>query len=226
MSRSLGDGEAKTHGVVPDPEVCIFDLQPYKQGDKVNAHFQFAASLPLVRDTCAASHPFFTGARSLTSAASLPPHPQFGDKFVIVASDGIWEFISSQQACDIVDKHPNAYDACTELVKTAEQRWRDEEGSYRDDITCIVAFLPFLEERPGDDDGTGILDSAEYPEIEPDMGDAADGSSPMGKRRPCPVLPSSLPLPCCPLLHRTRPQTHAPPPCFPPRIARSLLSLL
>lgn len=140
MSRSLGDGEAKTHGVVPDPEVCIFDLQPYKQGDK------------------------------------------FGDKFVIVASDGIWEFISSQQACDIVDKHPNAYDACTELVKTAEQRWRDEEGSYRDDITCIVAFLPFLEERPGDDDGTGVLDSAEYPEIEPDMGDAADGSSPMGGR--------------------------------------------
>ena len=54
MSRSLGDGEAKTHGVIPDPEIMEFTLDPAKP--KGN-----------------------------------------GDKFIIVASDGIWEFISSQQ---------------------------------------------------------------------------------------------------------------------------------
>lgn len=141
MSRSLGDGEAKTHGVTADPEVQLFHLKPMLEGDKS------------------------------------------GDKFVIVASDGIWEFISSQQACDIVNKHTNAHAASAELVKTAEQRWREEEGSYRDDITCIVAFLPFLEEHDGDDDmGTGPLGNADYAEIELDMGEYADGASPMGAR--------------------------------------------
>jgi len=141
MSRSLGDGEAKTHGVSADPEVQLFTLQPMQPGDKT------------------------------------------GDKFIIVASDGIWEFISSQQACDIVQKHNNAHAASAELVKTAEQRWREEEGSYRDDITCIVAFLPFLEEREGDDDvGEAPLGSADYNEIEVDYTEQQDGSSPVGAR--------------------------------------------
>ena len=93
MSRSLGDGEAKLHGVIPDPEIKEFTLNPAEgKGD--------------------------------------------GDKFVIAASDGIWEFISSQQACDVVMRHSNATDACAELVNIAETKWREEEGSYRDDITC------------------------------------------------------------------------------------------
>ena len=37
-------------------------------------------------------------------------------------------------------------EASEALVKLAEQKWREEEGSYRDDITCIVANIPFLEE--------------------------------------------------------------------------------
>ena len=69
---------------------------------------------------------------------------------MIVASDGIWEFISSQQACDIVAEHGHATKACEALVKLAEKRWQEEEGSYRDDITCIVVMLPFLETRAGD----------------------------------------------------------------------------
>jgi len=143
MSRSLGDGEAKTHGVTADPEVQMFDLNPIKDGEKM------------------------------------------GDKFVIVASDGIWEFISSQQACDIVNKHSNAHSASAELVKTAEQRWREEEGSYRDDITCIVAFLPFLEDRDvGGDDDVVVQGGADYGQIEIDLGEQqqADGSSPAGAR--------------------------------------------
>lgn len=104
MSRSIGDGEAKGHGVIPDPEVSK---------------------------------------RTISIASDDNSE---GDAFIIVASDGIWEFISSQQACNIVAKHTHATSACTELVQLAERRWEEEEGSYRDDITCIVAFLPFLEE--------------------------------------------------------------------------------
>jgi len=79
-----------------------------------------------------------------------------GDAFVIVASDGIWEFISSLEACQLVEKHtgkPNgATTACEALVKMAEVRWQQEEGAYRDDITCIVAYLPFVEERDDDEE--------------------------------------------------------------------------
>jgi len=114
MSRSLGDGEAKGYGVIPDPEMTFTTVNPptTEKGD--------------------------------------------GDAFVIVASDGIWEFISSKEACQLVEKHlgkPNAAaNACEALVKMAEVRWQQEEGAYRDDITCIVAFLPFVEERDDDEE--------------------------------------------------------------------------
>ena len=68
-----------------------------------------------------------------------------GDQFIIVASDGVWEFIASDEACRIVEKHKNATEACSALVVEAAVRWKRYEGAYRDDITAIVAFLPFLE---------------------------------------------------------------------------------
>jgi len=116
MSRSIGDGEAKGHGVIPDPEIQVDTLTPPPPGD---------------------------------SQAD-------GDLFTIVASDGIWEFISSQQACDVVFKHESATAACEELVQLAQRRWQEEEGSYRDDITCIVAYLPFLEDRADESYDEGI----------------------------------------------------------------------
>ena len=35
---------------------------------------------------------------------------------------------------------------CVALVRLAAERWREHEKHYRDDITAIVAHLPFLEE--------------------------------------------------------------------------------
>jgi len=103
MSRSIGDGECKAVGVIADPDVTHFELQPPE-----------------------------------TAGAD-------GDLFVIVASDGVWEFIESAEACSIVAKYKNATEACSQLVHEAASRWKRFEGSYRDDITAIVAFLPFLE---------------------------------------------------------------------------------
>ena len=65
-------------------------------------------------------------------------------EFIVVASDGVWEFIASDEACRIVEKHKNATEACSALVVEAAVRWKRYEGAYRDDITAIVAFLPFL----------------------------------------------------------------------------------
>jgi len=66
------------------------------------------------------------------------------DHFMILASDGVWEFITNEEAVAIVSKHRHARDGCTALINEATLRWRKEEGNYRDDITCIVVHLPVL----------------------------------------------------------------------------------
>lgn len=59
------------------------------------------------------------------------------DQFLIMASDGVWEFISSEEAVQIVQSylHEGIYEACQELIETAAARWQDVEGDYRDDVS-------------------------------------------------------------------------------------------
>ena len=66
------------------------------------------------------------------------------DKFVILASDGVWEFIGSQEAVDIVKEHLNGtpLEAAAALVKEAVRRWNEEEEVV-DDTTAIVMVLRF-----------------------------------------------------------------------------------
>mmetsp|Transcript_5828 Transcript_5828/g.19580 ORF Transcript_5828/g.19580 Transcript_5828/m.19580 type:complete len:482 (-) Transcript_5828:163-1608(-) len=75
------------------------------------------------------------------------------DAFLIMATDGVWEFITSQEAVAIVAEHidapgEGAVDACRRLIETAAGRWQDNEGDYRDDITAIVVTLPLPFETP------------------------------------------------------------------------------
>ncbi|CAG9316791.1 unnamed protein product [Blepharisma stoltei] len=68
------------------------------------------------------------------------------DKFIILASDGIWEFISSQEAVDMVKESwetGKTEACCDKLVKEAVMRWQKEDDSI-DDITVIVIFLNVL----------------------------------------------------------------------------------
>jgi len=65
------------------------------------------------------------------------------DKFVILASDGIWEFISNTEAVEVVVPYWQKNDltgAVNHLIRISEQRWR-EEDEVIDDITCILIFL-------------------------------------------------------------------------------------
>jgi serine/threonine protein phosphatase PrpC len=78
----------------------------------------------------------------------IDPHR---DDFFIVASDGVWEFLDSHQAVQIVgavlnrtDDGGNATTACQALIEAAATRWHEEEGEYRDDITAIVVRLSNL----------------------------------------------------------------------------------
>lgn len=68
------------------------------------------------------------------------------DQFMILASDGVWEFIYSQEAVDIVSaslrQGKNVTQACQELIEASSARWVEEEGDYRDDITAVIIRLP------------------------------------------------------------------------------------
>lgn len=64
--------------------------------------------------------------------------------FLILASDGVWEFIDSPFAAQAVAKKiasdgPNK--TLQKLQREAKKRWKQEEGDYCDDITSILVQL-------------------------------------------------------------------------------------
>jgi protein phosphatase 2C family protein 2/3 len=78
----------------------------------------------------------------VTAEPEVKPFALQSDKqqIIVLASDGVWEFISSQSAIDLLEKQNiegDATMACTKLIETAAAKWRQEEGDYRDDITAI-----------------------------------------------------------------------------------------
>jgi serine/threonine protein phosphatase PrpC len=95
MSRSIGDFAVKSVGVIPEPEILVY---------------QYDTSF----------------------------------KFMVLASDGVWEFLESQDVIDIVAKHisQGANTACKAVIEAATARWREEEGDYRDDVsTCLLCLI-------------------------------------------------------------------------------------
>jgi serine/threonine protein phosphatase PrpC len=81
------------------------------------------------------------GVISIPEVIITPLSPE--DAFVILASDGIWEFISSQEAVDMAGsylKDGRLEDCCQALLAEATLRWRREEDCI-DDIIVLVAEL-------------------------------------------------------------------------------------
>jgi serine/threonine protein phosphatase PrpC len=65
------------------------------------------------------------------------------DQFMILASDGVWEFISSQEAVDLVASSSNNMDqAVRKLVKKAQDEWRKYEQVIDDITAVIITFSP------------------------------------------------------------------------------------
>jgi serine/threonine protein phosphatase PrpC len=63
------------------------------------------------------------------------------DAFVIWASDGVWEFIESQDAVDLVAPCADAAEACRLLTKAARHAWAVNEPDVSDDISCVIAIF-------------------------------------------------------------------------------------
>ena len=65
------------------------------------------------------------------------------DKFIIIGTDGLWEYISSQEGIDIVKEFYIKKDikgAGNYLYKEASKRWLIQQDII-DDITIILIFL-------------------------------------------------------------------------------------
>ena len=66
------------------------------------------------------------------------------DKFIVIASDGVWEFLSNDDIAKIVKpffEAKNAEKAAEAVVKESYLRWKREEEGIVDDITCVIVFL-------------------------------------------------------------------------------------
>lgn len=66
------------------------------------------------------------------------------DKFIVIASDGVWEFLSNEEVAAIVYpffEKRNAEGAAEALVRESYLKWKNEEDDIVDDITCVIIFL-------------------------------------------------------------------------------------
>jgi len=68
------------------------------------------------------------------------------DFAIIIATDGVWELLSSQQVADICHgvKSGDVQEMTEVVAEQASYMWKVEEGDYRDDITLIIIKLPWL----------------------------------------------------------------------------------
>ena len=72
------------------------------------------------------------------------------DKFMILASDGLFEFMSSQEVVDIVKDYYDKNDivgCCEYLYNESTRKWLKEEEDTIDDITMILVFFDDIYEE-------------------------------------------------------------------------------
>lgn len=73
-------------------------------------------------------------------------------KYLVVASDGVWEFLSNKDVMKIIKPYFKTGDvegACDEVVNKSIEKWEKEEYG-RDDITVVVSFLGSPTKTKGD----------------------------------------------------------------------------
>lgn len=72
------------------------------------------------------------------------------DSFLVLASDGVWEFMTSQEVVDFIGRMrregKSASDASEALVREAVRRWRRNEVVV-DDTTAVVMWMSWTDEE-------------------------------------------------------------------------------
>jgi serine/threonine protein phosphatase PrpC len=85
---------------------------------------------------------------TVAASCGVTSHPEVSvvditvdDMFAIWASDGVWEFITSQKAAEIVSQCQDAPEACKVLTDEAKLCWAENEPEVSDDISCVIVFF-------------------------------------------------------------------------------------
>lgn len=102
----------------------------------------------------------------IAHSAGVSSQPEFThtqldkkDAFLILATDGVWEWTSSQEAVDLVAQDDDAEAACERLAREAYARWERNGEGIADDTTAIVVFF--------DEDGSNdAMDDTMVPVLE------------------------------------------------------------
>jgi len=96
----------------------------------------------------AMSRSFGDTVASSVGVNSIPEQFEFllgpEDKVVVLASDGVWEFLTNEEVGSIILPfylNKNAEKAAETLVRAAFKKWKQNESFTIDDITCIVIFI-------------------------------------------------------------------------------------
>lgn len=63
------------------------------------------------------------------------------DKYLILCTDGITEFINANEIVEMVHTHTTPREAAQALVAEARRRWVHNDGRHVDDCSVIVCFL-------------------------------------------------------------------------------------
>jgi serine/threonine protein phosphatase PrpC len=131
VSRAFGDTHLGAVGVISEPEVRTFSLAA-----------AFAA---------ADLGDGLSGGVGRRSGAEGPPKV-VRSSFVVLASDGVWDHVTSAEAVRVAAEAGAEggrwREAAEAVVAKAAEGWRRENnGGYRDDITCVV--VPIHDARAG-----------------------------------------------------------------------------
>jgi predicted DNA-binding protein len=68
------------------------------------------------------------------------------DKFAVIASDGVFEFLTSQAVVDAISKFTNPLDAAKRVVSEAYRLWLTYDDR-TDDITIIIIYFDEITAR-------------------------------------------------------------------------------
>mmetsp|Transcript_104188 Transcript_104188/g.304201 ORF Transcript_104188/g.304201 Transcript_104188/m.304201 type:complete len:435 (+) Transcript_104188:48-1352(+) len=140
MSRSMGDvAGCQDAGISPVPDVNHLVVAPSAPAPAGSSAETGAESLtrPPERKSSCSSH----GSKPSVTSYSIDAA---ADRFVLLCSDGVWEFISSDEAVQSVARFTaeSAMDAAEHLAGMAWKRWMGElGGEVVDDITSLIIHL-------------------------------------------------------------------------------------
>jgi len=101
------------------------------------------------------------------------------DRFVLLASDGVWEFLSNEDVCAIVEENlGDPLAACRAVVAAAYWHWMKYDKRRTDDITVILVILEVSMSSGAEAVGSGAVSEVNRGVEQP----RTDAASPMGAR--------------------------------------------